>query len=395
MLDHFKFQLNTRLSFGIGVTRKLPDLIRQEGFRKALILVDQGVADGADYFSEMVDEIFKKIPEREYIFLRDTKEPDYDYLDIVTEQARSHTDADVIIGIGGGSCLDVTKAVAVLMTNPGRGIDYRGFDKVLNPGIPTIAIPTTAGTGSEVTVNAVFTDITEMKKLGINGRYMNATYAILDAHWTMSCPQTTAVSSGIDAMTHALESYTCRQHNDLTRMYSKEAFRLLYNDLPTIVDEPDNLSRRQNLLLGSFLAGIALVNSGSGIAGAMSYPLGVHFGVPHGIGGGIFLTSVIEYNIEKGYEAYAELMDLIGTQHDRHAEDRNVGFLERMRRLVLRLNVPQYLNEFGIDGKNIDQLVQFMIPLQAAFDQNPVPFSARKNAPELLFRHMRNDGITI
>ena len=147
---------------------------------------------------------------------------------------------DLLIAIGGGSCLDMGKALAVLLSNPGKGIDYRGFDKVRVPGVPTLLIPTTAGTGSEVTINAVFTDKREMRKLGINGRYLSATWALLDAEWTLSCPSAAAVSAGMDAMVHTLESFMCRQHNALTRVFSREAFRLLYRDLPCLVEEPGN-----------------------------------------------------------------------------------------------------------------------------------------------------------
>lgn len=127
--------------------------------------------------------------------MRGTEGPDYDYLDTIVDKIRGLSEIDVLIGIGGGSCLDIIKAAAVLKTNPWRGIEYRGFDKVQTAGIPTIAIHTTAGTGSEVTINAVFTNKKEMRKLGINGRYMNATYAILDAEWTLSCPTFAAASS--------------------------------------------------------------------------------------------------------------------------------------------------------------------------------------------------------
>ena len=137
-----------------------------------------------------------------------------------------------------------------------------------------------------MTINAVFTDKSEGRKLGINGRYLNATYAVLDAEWTMSCPRAVAVSSGMDALVHTLESFMTGKANPLTRALNREAFRLLYTSLPCLVDEPDNMEKRQNLLLGAYLAAIGLFNSGSGIAGALSYPIGVHYKVPHGIGGG-------------------------------------------------------------------------------------------------------------
>ena len=196
--------------------------------------------------------------------------------------------------------MDITKAVAVLKTNFGKAIEFRGFDMVSEEGVPTLCIPTTAGTGSEATINAVFTDTSEMKKLGINGRFINATYSILDAEWSLSCPRSVAVSSGMDAVVHSLESYMCKQATPLSRMFSREAFRLLFHNLPSIVEDPMNSEARQSIQVGAYLAAVGLFNAGSGIAGAFSYPLGVHYKVPHGIGGGMFISAIVEDNVEGG-----------------------------------------------------------------------------------------------
>lgn len=387
MLDTFMFSVQTQLCYGAGWSRNIPKLLNDNGYRNIVILVDEGVVNYSPYFGE-IKEIISNYAESLFVeVLRGSEEPDYDYLDLVAEKIRTIKELDVLIGIGGGSCLDITKAVAVLKTNAGRGIDYRGFDNVLNPGVSTIAIPTTAGTGSEVTINAVFTDKQEKKKLGINGRFMHATYAVLDAEWTMSCPQTVAISSGMDAMTHTLESYMCVKANLLTRSFSQQAFRLLYNALPTLVDSPGNIEKRQELLLGSYLAAIALFNSGSGISGALSYPLGVHFKVPHGIGGGIFLASVVEYNVQHGYHDYAALLDLIELHPDWSLTQKSIRFSKIMRELSEKLLVPEYLDQWGITKNNLEDVERLMLPLQAAFDQNPVFFSAGKDVIDMLRRH--------
>lgn len=384
MIDNFKFYLQTQLTYGVGQTRKIGDFLAEKSFQDVVVVVDEGVANNSPYYDEVIAIIKAIVKQTKIQVVRGTEEPDYDYLDEIADRIRGVDKIDLIVGIGGGSCLDITKAVAILKTNSGKGIDYRGFDKIQNPGIPTLAIPTTAGTGSEVTINAVFTDKEELKKLGINGRFMNATYAILDAEWTISCPYSVALSSGIDALTHALESYTCQKANVLSRTFSKEAFRLLYDALPCLVDNPHNLQKRQELLLGSYLAGAALFNSGSGIAGALSYPIGVHFKVPHGIGGGIFLQSVIEYNISKGYSDYADLLSIIDNEIGLTMDKKNKKFSYLMSRLFERLNMPKYLDDWGITKKNVEHVCELMLPLQAAFDQNPIPFSAAKDATAFL-----------
>ena len=373
--------------FGVGRSRALEAFLSERGMRRVLLAVDRGVARASPYYRE-ISASSRQSGRARGEELRSSEEPDYDYLDEVAERLRRLPRPDLLIAIGGGSCLDMGKALAVLLTNPGKGIDYRGFDKVRVPGVPTLLIPTTAGTGSEVTINAVFTDKREMRKLGINGRYLSATWALLDAEWTLSCPRAAAVSAGMDAMVHTLESFMCRQHNALTRVFSREAFRLLYRDLPCLVEEPGNLERRQNLLLGAYLAGAALFNSGSGIAGAFSYPLGVNYKIPHGICGAVFLASVVEYNAARGYGDYAELLEIVepGTALPPEAQARR--FAELLRALCDRMEVPRTLERWGVGLKDAADIERALLPLQAAFDQNPIAFSAQRDAPELLRRHL-------
>jgi alcohol dehydrogenase len=385
--ERFLFQLDNRLIYGAGRSRELPAWLRERGFARVLVAVDAGVARHSEYCREILG-LVAAAAGTTLETLRDTEEPDYDYLDEVAERIRALPRPDLLIAIGGGSCLDMGKALAVLLTNPGKGIDYRGFDKVRVPGVPTLLIPTTAGTGSEVTINAVFTDKREMRKLGINGRHLSATWALLDAEWTLSCPRAAAVSAGMDAMVHTLESFMCRQHNALTRVLSREAFRLLYRDLPCLIEEPANLERRQNLLLGAYLAGAALFNSGSGIAGAFSYPLGVNYKIPHGICGAVFVASVVEYNAARGYSDYQELVQMIepGSPLPRELQARR--FAELLRALCDRMGVPRTLEGWGVGLKDAADIERALLPLQAAFDQNPIAFSAQRDAPELLRRHL-------
>jgi len=389
MTAPFSFQLANNLFSGVGSTREIASLLAKHGYDRILTLVDEAVADKSAYFAEVVELLRGGGRQVTIRPLRSTEEPDYAYLDSIAAELRSQPTADVIVGIGGGSSLDITKAIAVLLTNPGNGIDYRGFDKVMRPGVPTICIPSTAGSGSEVTINAVFTDKSEQKKLGINGRFMNATHAILDAEWTMSCPFGVALSSGMDAMTHTLESFMCRQHNTLTRVFSRAAFRLLYENLTSLVAEPENLDKRQNILLGAHLAAIALFNSGSGISGAFSYPIGVHFKVPHGIAGAVFLPSVVEFNVERGYTDYSELLDEIESHPEMDVTQKSQRLAIVLRSLSDRLRVPRYLDQWGITKQNVDDVAQLMLPLQGAFNQNPIAFSAEQDAPVMLRRHVQ------
>jgi alcohol dehydrogenase len=385
--ETFQFQLHNRLMFGAGRSRELGAFLTERGFTRVLLVVDEGVARASSYYGE-IHALLARVAELSVEEIRGSEEPDYDYLDEVAERVRLIPRAHVLIAIGGGSCLDMGKALAVLLTNPGKGIDYRGFDKVQAAGIPTLLIPTTAGTGSEVTINAVFTDKREMRKLGINGRHLSASWALLDAEWTLSCPRAAAVSAGMDAMVHTIESFMCHQHNQLTRVFSRAACGLLYRDLPCLLEEPNNVQRRQNLLMAAYLAGAALFNSGSGVAGAFSYPLGVKYKIPHGICGAVFLASVVEYNVEGGYADYAELLDVIEPGSALAPAVKARRFADALRKLCDRMDVPRNLDRWRVGLNDAEDIERALLPLQAAFDQNPIAFSAERDAPVLLRKHL-------
>lgn len=386
MISTFSFQLDNRLQYGFGYSRKLDIFVKDRGWKDIILVADEGIT-GTPYFG-IVHDLLKTAAAVHLVTTRGTEEPSYDYLDKLAETVRGFDKADALIAIGGGSAMDIGKALAVLRTNPGPALTYRGFDKVAIPGVPSVCIPTTAGTGSEVTINAVFTDKSEMKKLGINGRYLNATYAILDAEWTMTCPTHIAVSSGMDALVHTLESFMTTNANPLTRALNREAFKLLYENLPCLIDDPKNEEKRQLILLGAYLAAAGLFNSGSGVAAAISYPIGVHFHVPHGIGGGILISSVIAHNVEKGYYDYAELLDMVEQHPDWDRKKKAERLSQAVRKLSDHLGVPRSLGQWGINRENLDKVVELMNPMQGAFNQNPIPFAIGNDVRTLLLQHV-------
>lgn len=387
MTEAFRFRLSTDMQYGFESSLQLGIFLKDKGYKEVCVLVDEAVSK-TEYYKEVFSRIRKEISKLEVLPLRGTEEPSYDYLDMIAEKVRAMKTLDAVVGIGGGSTLDMTKAVAALKTNSGKGVQYRGFDHVKVPGIPSVLIPTTAGTASEVTINAVFIDKDEKRKLGINGNFMFATFAFLDAKWTLSCPLSVAVSAGVDAMVHALESFKNPKANIVTRSFSRLAVRLLVKNLECLVRDPQNIEQRQELLLGSYFAGIALFNSGSGVAGAMSYPIGVHYQVPHGIGGGIFINSVLEFNIKNGCYVYADLFDEIVPGAKLTPKEKSEKFHQILVDLFAKLQVPRTLTKWGITRANVESVAKLMIPMQAAFDQNPVKFSAEKDALEVLKKHV-------
>lgn len=376
-LKSFRFTVNTDMRFGIGISRNIGDLLANYNFGRLCLVVDSAVLNNNKLVQDLIENLghSSKIVK---IFENKISEPDYDYLDNCKMELAT-LEFESLMAIGGGSTLDLTKGIAVLMRNPGKAINYRGFDLVKSPALLVIAVPTTAGTGSEVTPNAVFINKKEKRKLGINTEYVRPKLAILDPLLTLSCPKEVTVSSGMDALTHVLESFVAKSATPISRMFSKEAFSLVFNSLPKIVDDMSNVELRARLLLGSYYAGIALMNSGAGPAGAMSYVLGARYNVPHGLAGAVFLPCVAKLNIEMGCLAYAPLYELIQVADRNLSEiERNKGFSEALGKLCEKLSIPESVKDFGVSLDALSFLVNESFWLKPAIEQNPVPFTERE-----------------
>lgn len=337
------------------------------------VVVDVGLRGNprANQFLESLREVLPNVS----VYENQVSEPDYDYL----ERFRTgfNGEIDVIIGMGGGSTLDLAKAVSVLVTNPGPAIKYRGFNLIKRSGVPMIAIPTTAGTGSEVTPYAVFTDQAERRKFGINSPLFIPRLAVLDPLMTVSCPDSVTASSGMDALVHAVEGFVARRSNPVSQLYSREAFRILMGNLPVVLTRPNDLDTRLALQIAALYAGIGLMNSGAGLTGALSYPLGVNFRVPHGLAGGFFLARISRWNVERGVLEYGDLYDLLpDAGSEAAAEARALRVCDALERLSAALQVPRKLRHFGVTPEDVPTLVEQTFLLAPAIDQNRAPVMA-------------------
>ncbi len=368
-----EFYMGTRVVYGRGAVEKLGQILADNGWRSAGVVVDHNLAAHERIKKILAD--LKKSCAKTAVELCTISEPTYDFLDGIKDNFRDKG-LDVVIGIGGGSALDTAKAMAVLANNKSSPITYRGFNKMTEPVLPVIAIPTTAGTGSEVTPNASFIDTKEKRKMGINGEAIRPRYAILDPELTLSCPVKPTISAGVDSMVHAVEAYAAKKTNPMARMFAREGFGLVFRNLPLAVKDPANIDHREKVMHGAFLSGIALMNSGTGPAAAMSYPLGVHFKVPHGIGGGLFLPYVADHNVKNGYYDYAGLYDAIsGEPADNAASREKAGlFVKKLFSLWKELSIPDDLSAFGLKPESVPQFIADTMSLKGALDQNPVPF---------------------
>jgi len=380
----FRYLVQSDTTAGNGQFRRLATILRERGYSRPAFLVDEGFARGT-LWRDAEQQLKGEFGGGFVVHLSSgAAEPTYDMLR-ATLQKFQGVDADLLVGVGGGSCMDTAKAVGALLMNPGDPLEYRGFDKLKSPGIPVALVPTTAGTGSEASFNASFVDSAGNRKMGVNGRHMFAAFSILDGETTLTCPYKAALSAGIDALVHMLEGFVCKQRNPMSNMLARQAFALLVNALPSLKSDPQNVDKRLELLLGAYLGGVIQMNSGSGVAAAISYPLSVYYKVPHGIGGGIFAVDMVKFNIDAGFYLYAELAPLIGVGKPGASErDNALAVLNHLRGLWSELGVPTTLAEFGIGAAQYDQVLQIMQTQQPGFDQNPVPFTVGEHLPGFL-----------
>ena len=255
---------------------------------------------------------------------------------------------DFIIGLGGGTPLDTAKAIAAMSVLPGKMIDYKG--KELNGNFaPLVLIPTTAGTGSEVTRYFVFTNTGTNEKLLYKGDSLLPKFAIIDYNYTISAPESITMATGMDALCHAVESYTCRKANPVTEMYCLDAVKRIFKYLPIACKNGSNKEARENMSFAAYEAGVAINGAPTTIIHGMSRPIGACFHVPHGISNAMLAVECLRAVLEGCYEKFAELAVTIGAAEK--ACDPKVGaekFLEALEALTKELKVPT-LREYGID----------------------------------------------
>lgn len=306
----FTFSIPQNIVFGAGSLSKLPELAKKLEKSKALIISGPHL-EKIGLVAKCCDALNSAGIES-VTFCRTEANPSVETVDAAA-QLFAESGADFIVAFGGGSPLDVAKAVAVKAKFGGKITDYEGGGKVRGPVVPMIAIPTTAGTGSEVTAFSVITDHERNYKLTIASNYLLPAYAILDPELIYTVPKGTAAACGLDAMIHALESYLSKAASPFSEMFSLKALELIGSSIRGYVKQRDEGEAAEKMLLGSLFAGIAFSHARLGDVHAMSHPVSAFFDIPHGLANAILLPKVVEFNEsetkdpalqEKYYEIY-------------------------------------------------------------------------------------------
>jgi len=360
-----RIKLASNTLVGVGSSWELAGELLAAHVRRVVFVVDEAVAP-----QRATQKLLEELRTRglscdPIVETRSWQEPDYDYLDEIASGLRG-VPVEAVVAVGGGATMDLGKGVAILLANGGHGIDYRGVNLVHQPGLPVACVPTTAGSGSEATATASFVDRSTGRKLGINGRHVGATVAALDAALLIGCPRSVTVGSGLDALVHAVEAVTGLTATPVSTLLGCEATRLLFRALPVAVERPDDLTARGESLLGAHLAALAMQNAAGGPASGISYPLGVHYSVPHGYAGGVLLPHLVAANLAAGCsDGYEQLAVSVGA----------TDFADALFDLYARIDAPLDLAAWEIGPEDVEPLSELTLAERSEnLALNPVPF---------------------
>ncbi len=290
--------------FGAGALGRLGELVRDLGGRHVLLVTDPGL-DQVGH-PRRAQSVMREAGINVTIFDQVKENPTSKQVEVGVEFARLHA-IDFIVAVGGGSSMDCAKGINFLLTNGGKMADYKGFGKAAKPMLPSIGVPTTAGTGSEAQSYALITDERSHLKMACGDKKAAFRVAILDPELTISQPRHVAAMTGIDAIAHAIESYVCTRRTAVSQIYSLNAFRLLEPNFEEVLEEPENQSARSAMQVGSHFAGVAIENAMLGICHACANPLTAHYGITHGMAIALLLPHVIRFNAPVAEHLYGEL----------------------------------------------------------------------------------------
>ncbi|MHC5308244.1 iron-containing alcohol dehydrogenase [Bartonella sp. LJL80] len=287
------------------------------------------------------------------------------------EQAKA-AGVDIVVGIGGGSSMDVAKLSAVLVISQQNLQELYGIGKVKGRRLPLIQIPTTAGTGSEAT-NITILTTGETTKMGVVSSQLYADKAVLDAELTIGLPAIHTAATGIDAMVHAIEAYTSRvKKNPLSDVFAREALRLLSANIVEACKNGHNRHAREAMLLGANLAGQAFANSPVAAVHALAYPLGGHYHIAHGLSNALMLGPVLRFNMRGAASLYAELGDVVGTGVTGSVEKRSEAFVNFMDELMTETGAPRHLKDVGVTDNSLALLASDAMKQTRLLVNNPV-----------------------
>lgn len=352
-MKDFNFKIPQNIQFGMGILKKLPEILKEDNSSHVFLVSDRGLEKIG-----VVDKV-KDIIEASGIkcttYLDVVPNPT---ITVVKEAANIYKkcSATSIIALGGGSPLDVSKAVGVLSTFGGEITDYEGLNKVPGPIVPIIAIPTTAGTGSEVTASSVITDEARNYKFSIVSYETLPKYALLDPELIMTAPASIAAACGVDALIHAIEAYLSKQASPFSDAMAEKAMELIGKNLRNFIKDRKNEEAAAGMMLGSNFAGISFAWARLGNVHAMSHPVSAFYNVPHGIANSVLLPTVMEFNSVTDKGRYEKIYNYIKENDNVTIDFKPEILIDMLKKLNSDLGIPNSLKELGVKEESIEEM---------------------------------------
>ncbi|MCC2683985.1 MAG: alcohol dehydrogenase [Paenibacillaceae bacterium] len=364
------FRLPQTILTGPGTIAQLGREARLCGADKVLVVTDKVIRQ-----TGLLEEVTDPLNESGIAFeILDgvTAEPPFELMERLAAEVSGYGH-QLVVGIGGGSVLDSAKLLAVMAGNPGADLrSWVGTDKIERPGLPLILAPTTAGTGSEVTNIAVLTDHSDHVKKGIASRHLLASTAIVDSQLTRTMPPSVAAATGMDALVHAIESYTSLRASELTDGIALQAIKLISRSLRQAVLGGNNTAAREDMAMGSLLAGISMGNAGAGAVHALAYPLGGKFKVAHGVANSLLLSYVLRYNAVANLPKFAEVAKAMGEPVEGLSlRDAAFSAIEAAARLAADVGIPAGIADVGVGQADIPALAEEASKIDRLLNNNP------------------------
>jgi alcohol dehydrogenase len=362
LTDVFEFALHTQIHFGVDRLQELPDIIKKYQYDKVLVCTDKGIANSGAL--DHLEKILKSGDINYVVFTEVEADPTIRVVKKV-EQIFTDEKCDAIIGFGGGSSIDTAKGVSVAAANHGDLTEFEGKNKIPNRGPDIIAIPTTAGTGSEVTHATVLKDEERKYKMGILSEHLHPRVAILDPKLLTTLPRGLAAITGMDALSHAIESYTSNQAQPITEAFGLYAIELIGKWLRPFVADRSNLEAASHMMMASTIAGSAFIWGRVAAVHALSHPLGGRYKIAHGLANAMLLPTVMEYNLSSNFQKFKNIAALLGERVDelsiRSAAECSV---KAVKELVTDLEIPKNLKDINIELSE----EEIQVVAQEAFD---------------------------
>jgi alcohol dehydrogenase len=350
-MNPFEFQPRSRVIFGSGAFSRIGAVARELGFARTLVVSDPGLV--ATGLVQRALAVIEEAGVQAWGFHDFASNPDSTMVEAGTAVAKSRN-IDSLIALGGGSSLDCAKGINFLYTNGGSMRDYHGFGKATRPMLPSVGLPTTAGTGSEAQSYALISDSETHRKMACGDHKAAFRVTILDPELTVTQPRAVTAAAGFDALSHAVESFVTAKRTDVSDLFARDAWRLLEGNYERVLTNPSDIEARGAMLWGSHEAGIAIEQSMLGATHACANPLTAHYGTTHAVAIAVMLPHVVRWNGSVVGARYAELLQVAGIPFDAGAAGERLA--ARIEELAVAGGLPRTLAEIGVPRGDLSQL---------------------------------------